>query len=265
MTTQPIRWTLAALVTATCLLPVSDARPFGRRHGAGREHRHPGFRQTLVRSLSELRKEPTFSVFRLTEPFRVLLDVNNAEDGAARSSSRRSTTALIRYVSTTQFADEGSSILRVEVALDETAPYSARVDGNAVVLTVGSDKAAAGRRPRPGRAGEKGAPDPDPKTRLGQGQAPHEKPRRPAPDGDERRVRLTDDRLTHGEARQPAAGGHRRRRRIDIARSGSGSASTATASRTARVADKNGSVRYVLDLQPRAQPQGQASRRLTRA
>ncbi|MEL7370361.1 MAG: AMIN domain-containing protein, partial [Myxococcota bacterium] len=107
-------------------------------------------------------KKPDFSVFRLTNPFRVLIDVNNAKM-ANPDDLRKVNDGLIRYISTTQFADEASKTLRVEVALDKTVPYAARTEGNAtdgyrVVLTVGSDKAMPSSGAEPAASGRSKAP-----------------------------------------------------------------------------------------------------------
>ncbi|MCA9554599.1 MAG: AMIN domain-containing protein, partial [Myxococcales bacterium] len=52
--------------------------------------------------------EPTFSVFRLSEPFRVLVDVNDARMGDA-TNLMKIQDGMIRYVATNQFVDEQSS------------------------------------------------------------------------------------------------------------------------------------------------------------
>ena len=140
MTTQPIRWTrpLATLV-ATGLLAV----PTFAAHAAGGpvlvesiDIRGSGdVREVVVRTSNK----PTFSVFRLAEPFRVLLDIDNAKM-AKPVDLMKVDDGLVRYVATTQFNDQASAILRVEIALDQTVPYSARSDGRSVVLTIGSEK-----------------------------------------------------------------------------------------------------------------------------
>ena len=141
MTIQPIqriRRTLAALASVGLLAaptthafagsePVSVERIDIRGSGSVRE---------VVVHTS---KAPTFSVFRLTEPFRILLDVNNAKM-AESQDLRKVNDGLIRYISTNKFSDEASSILRVEVALDEKVPYAARAEGNSVILTIGSER-----------------------------------------------------------------------------------------------------------------------------
>src|SRR5688572_26210158 len=84
-------------------------------------------------------KEPTFSVFRLSDPFRVLVDVNDARlDQPLEMIKVRD--GVLRYVSTNEFADESSTILRVEIALEAPVPYSVQPNGNSIVVLIGSDQ-----------------------------------------------------------------------------------------------------------------------------
>lgn len=92
--------------------------------------------------------EPTFSVFRLSEPFRVLVDVNDARMGDA-TNLMKIQDGVIRYVATNQFVDEQSSILRVEIALEAPAQYSVRADGARIVVSLGDTSAAPAPAPRP--------------------------------------------------------------------------------------------------------------------
>jgi type IV pilus assembly protein PilQ len=100
------------------------------------ETRHAEFGREVVIHTS---KEPTFSVFRLSEPFRVLVDVNDARmDRDIGLMKVRD--GVIRYISTNQFADETSAILRVEIALEDAAPYSLRTEGSSILVMIGSDQ-----------------------------------------------------------------------------------------------------------------------------
>lgn len=92
--------------------------------------------------------EPTFSVFRLSEPFRVLVDVDDANT-AAPMDLMKVDDGVIRYISTNQFVDEQSSILRVEIALDTPAPYSVDGQGNSIVVRIGGGQATPAARPQP--------------------------------------------------------------------------------------------------------------------
>lgn len=97
-------------------------------------------------------KEPTFSVFRLSDPFRVLVDVNDARPGAVRELEKVND-GLLRYVSTNNFADETSSIVRVEIALEINAEYHVRAVGSSIVVSIEGPGA-----PRVDRGAEDSAP-----------------------------------------------------------------------------------------------------------
>src|SRR5687767_3775274 len=92
-------------------------------------------------------KEATFSVFRLSDPFRVLVDVNDAKVAGVRELEKLND-GVIRYVSTNTFADETSAIVRVEVALEATAEYRVRADGRSIVVTI-DGPAGLGAKPAP--------------------------------------------------------------------------------------------------------------------
>jgi type IV pilus assembly protein PilQ len=100
-----------------------------RSNGAGRE---------VVIHTS---KEPTFSVFRLSDPFRVLVDVNDARPGGVRELVKVND-GVLRYVSTNTFADESSAIVRVEIALESSAVYRVRAEGSSIVVAIDGVKAA---------------------------------------------------------------------------------------------------------------------------
>lgn len=92
-------------------------------------------------------KEPTFSVFRLSEPFRVLVDINDARMEKP-IGLRKVRDGVLRYISSNQFSDEKSSILRVEIALEEEAPYSVRSDEDGIRVMIGSDQKKLDAAPR---------------------------------------------------------------------------------------------------------------------
>lgn len=86
-------------------------------------------------------KEATFSVFRLSDPFRILVDINDGKSGLSTEMTKVAD-GLVRYVATNQFADESSAILRVEIALDRPAEYHVRADGQQIRVTVGTEAPA---------------------------------------------------------------------------------------------------------------------------
>src|SRR5262245_13393211 len=87
-------------------------------------------------------KEATFSVFRLSDPFRVLVDVNDARMGGVRELEKIHD-GVLRYISTNTFADETSAIVRVEIALEASAEYRVRADGPSIVVSIEGQKEAA--------------------------------------------------------------------------------------------------------------------------
>lgn len=80
-------------------------------------------------------KEPTFSVFRLSDPFRVLVDVNDARIDGVRELDKVAD-GVVRYVSTNTFSDEASAIVRVEIALEASAEYRVRAQGKSIVVSI---------------------------------------------------------------------------------------------------------------------------------
>ncbi|MCK6550255.1 type IV pilus secretin PilQ [Myxococcota bacterium] len=80
-------------------------------------------------------KDPTFSVFRLSDPFRVLVDINDASLPNAIELMKLND-GVLRYVSTSNFADETASIVRVEIALEQNAEYRVRGEGASIVVKI---------------------------------------------------------------------------------------------------------------------------------
>ena len=246
MTTQLIRRTFA-LMAATGLLTAPHALAYAA------DTDHVRVESINIRSAGDIRevvvrtsKKPSFSVFRLTDPFRILLDVNNAEM-ANPVDLRKVDDGVISHIATTQFADEAASILRVEVALDESVPYTARTEGNSVVLTVGSERpmpsAPDGAEPA---STDKAASKAPIKLRLGKvarrmkGRTALLKSKISVGALSKKAVsieQLTDpSRLVIDVA---GASIEPKWQRVRVNRHGV---------KTARIADKNGSVRFVLDL-----------------
>lgn len=79
---------------------------------------------------------PTFSVFRMTEPPRLLVDISGAEVGQSLSTPTGDT--LVRGVTATKLADEHTALVRVEISLENDVTYDAKVVGHAVVVSLRS-------------------------------------------------------------------------------------------------------------------------------
>lgn len=134
-----VRPALMVMVGALCAAPTTSmAEGNGVQTVERIETRTAGAGREVVIHTSG---EPTFSVFRLSEPFRVLVDVNNAKT-AAPMDLIKVDDGVLRYVSTNQFVDEQSSILRVEIALDADLPYAVTAQGHSIVVKLGGPKGA---------------------------------------------------------------------------------------------------------------------------
>lgn len=137
MNTQPIARNTgraAALLTGLILMAPAtqaEARPL----------RIDGIDTVTKGSMQEVRirtaHKPTYSVFRLTQPFRVLVDIRG---GALKApfDLRRVNQGLVRYIATDKLTDGQHQVLRVETALTKAAPYDVSWDGEAIVVRVGS-------------------------------------------------------------------------------------------------------------------------------
>jgi type IV pilus assembly protein PilQ len=98
-------------------------------------------------------RPPTFTVFRLSGPERLVVDLSSADATAIKG--HHNGTGPVTGIVASQFSDERASVGRVLVALDKTSQYDVRADGNRViisvdgapaqVITAGADKPEAGK------------------------------------------------------------------------------------------------------------------------
>ncbi len=98
-------------------------------------------------------RPPTFTVFRLSGPERLVVDLSSADATAIKG--HHNGTGPVTGIVASQFSDERASVGRVLVALDKTSQYDVRADGNRViisvdgapaqVITAGADKLEAGK------------------------------------------------------------------------------------------------------------------------
>ena len=77
---------------------------------------------------------PTFTVFRLSDPDRLVVDLSSADASAIKG--HRDGVGPVAGVVTSQFADDRSHVGRVLVALGDSATYDVRASGNKVVIAV---------------------------------------------------------------------------------------------------------------------------------
>ena len=107
---------------------------------------------------------PTFTVFKLAEPARVVIDVASA-DVTAVASPIQVHAGGIAGVTTAQFDEGGRRVGRVVVALDSDARYDVAARGNDLVVTVGPAPVQAASKtallqPTPGKVAPVAKPAP---------------------------------------------------------------------------------------------------------
>lgn len=106
-------------------------------------------------------RPPTFTVFRLSGPERLVVDLSSAD--ATGIKGHHDGTGPVAGVVASQFSDERASVGRVLLALDKASQYDVRADGNRVVISVDGAGAAAPAEakrtePEPAKAAVAAAP-----------------------------------------------------------------------------------------------------------
>ena len=86
-------------------------------------------------------KAPTFTVFKLSEPSRVVIDLAGADVSAVRGP--RDGAGPIAGVTVSQFSDERAAVGRIVVAIAEGARYDVMAQGDEVVVSVAGGGATA--------------------------------------------------------------------------------------------------------------------------
>ncbi|MFT3842517.1 MAG: AMIN domain-containing protein [Myxococcaceae bacterium] len=88
-------------------------------------------------------KAPTFTVFRLNEPDRLVVDLSQAD--GEQIKGRKDGSGPVMGVVSSQFKDDRSNVSRLLVTLEKNAKYDVRADGNRVVISIDAqgDKAAS--------------------------------------------------------------------------------------------------------------------------
>jgi type IV pilus assembly protein PilQ len=86
-------------------------------------------------------RAPTFTVFRLGDPDRLVVDVSSADASSIKGHHEGS--GPVAGVVASQFSDERASVGRLLVGLDRAAQYDVHADGNRVVITVEGAAVAA--------------------------------------------------------------------------------------------------------------------------
>ncbi|WP_163995360.1 type IV pilus secretin PilQ [Pyxidicoccus caerfyrddinensis] len=79
-------------------------------------------------------RPPTFTVFRLSGPERLVVDLSSADATGIKGHHEGS--GPVAGVVASQFSDERASVGRVLLALDKASQYDVRADGNRIVISV---------------------------------------------------------------------------------------------------------------------------------
>ncbi|MDY7228466.1 type IV pilus secretin PilQ [Hyalangium rubrum] len=79
-------------------------------------------------------RPPTFTVFRLSGPERLVVDLSSAD--ATGIKGHHNGQGPVTGIVASQFSDERASVGRVLVALDKASQYDVRADGNRVIISV---------------------------------------------------------------------------------------------------------------------------------
>lgn len=87
-------------------------------------------------------RAPTFTVFRLSDPARLIVDLAGADVSAVRGP--RDGAGPVSGVAISQFSDERAALGRVVVAMAESSRYDVRAAGNDVVVAIQGGPAEAG-------------------------------------------------------------------------------------------------------------------------
>ncbi|MBN9683162.1 MULTISPECIES: type IV pilus secretin PilQ [unclassified Corallococcus] len=101
-------------------------------------------------------RPPTFTVFRLSGPERLVVDLSSAD--ATGIKGHHDGTGPVSGVVAAQFSDARASVGRVLVALDQASQYDVRAEGNRVVISVDGSPVAPAAATAQAQAEAKPAP-----------------------------------------------------------------------------------------------------------
>ncbi|MGM0555108.1 MAG: type IV pilus secretin PilQ [Myxococcota bacterium] len=89
--------------------------------------------------------EPTFSVFKLTNPLRLFVDISNSTV-EGDSQTQRVGNGVISKVALIGFEENSQSVARLIIGFDEPAHYDVKADGDDVVVFVDGEKRESGSK-----------------------------------------------------------------------------------------------------------------------
>src|SRR5262249_31525043 len=96
---------------------------------------------------------PTFTVFKLERPTRVVIDVANAQLAPSADGSALGSTWAVGQVAATQVTDDAQTAARVVITLRRPGDYDVKARGNDIVVTVTAFEAPPAEKAQPLAAG----------------------------------------------------------------------------------------------------------------
>lgn len=87
-------------------------------------------------------KAPTFTVFRLDKPARIVVDLANADVSAVSALGRVAGKGPVEFVTATQFDDARAKVGRLVLTVKDGAKYDVKANGTDVVIVVRAQGAA---------------------------------------------------------------------------------------------------------------------------
>lgn len=136
---------------------------------------------------------PTFTVFKLTDPIRLFVDVSNA-DASRVTDPLVVENGVVGEVSTLQYQDDLVNVARVIVTLDQNALYAVKAEGSRLVITVDASNRGT---PSPAVAAGETAETSEAKARANEAEA--------RASAAEARAREADERARNAAARAAEA------------------------------------------------------------
>src|SRR5262249_24664998 len=92
---------------------------------------------------------PTFTVFKLERPTRVVIDVANALLASSADGSAFGSTWAVGQVAATQVTDDAHTVARVVITLRRQGDYDVKAKGTDIVVTVTAFEAPPQEKPQP--------------------------------------------------------------------------------------------------------------------
>ncbi len=131
------KWMVVAVLTATLASAGAEAAELNSLRDI-RVNKTGSGAQVVVTGT----RAPTFTVFRLSGPDRLVVDLSSAD--ATTIKGHHEGQGPVSGIVASQFTDERASVGRVLVALSHASQYDVRAEGNTVVISVeGTETAAA--------------------------------------------------------------------------------------------------------------------------